>query len=44
MKFIMKQGKTDKDIHSLRQEIEVSKFQSLIALTINFNPNQFYGI
>jgi hypothetical protein len=26
MKFILKHGKTDKDIHNLRQEIEVNHF------------------
>jgi len=27
MKFILKHGKTDKDIHNLRQEIEVRALQ-----------------
>ena len=30
MKFIMKHGKTDKDIHNLRQEIEVSHKNSFL--------------
>ena len=31
MKFILKHGKSEKDIHNLRQEIEVLKISSLHA-------------
>ena len=40
MKFIMKQGKSDKDIHSLRQEIEVRNFFNSHSCGI-VSPNVF---
>jgi fused-like protein len=45
MKFIMKQGKTDKDIHSLRQEIEILrklKHENIIEMLDSFeNAREF---
>jgi hypothetical protein len=43
MKFILKHGKTDKDIHNLRQEIEVRDPLPFFCLVSKFGCRTYFG-